>query len=474
MESSIRDILRNLPAVDRIFREPSIKALAARYPKKLVMDEIRDHLKALRTQASAGTCNSSDFTMDAVCAAIVSSAEIKLENSLKRAINGAGIILHTGMGRASFAPEAQKALLDAVSNYCTLQIDSQGHRGNRDAHVEELLRQITGAEAATIVNNNAAATMLVLNTLAEGREVVVSRGQLVEIGGAFRIPDVMKRSNALMVEVGCTNRTHLKDYKAGLSENTGCILHVHKSNYAIVGFTKDVELSELADLAHSRNIPLFDDLGSGSLVDLSRWGLPHEPTVQDCLAAGADIVSFSGDKLLGGPQAGIIVGKKELVDRIRDNQLSRALRCDKMTYAVLEATLRLFLDEEKLMASHPVLRMMTETVDSVKERATGLKRRLRATVGDKAKTRVVDEQSEVGSGSMTLASIPTAALEVKVEGMSPDCLAAKLRASNPPVYGRIKNGAYLLDCRTIRHEEIGFVLKAFEKALGPRAEAETA
>ncbi|HEX9935077.1 MAG TPA: L-seryl-tRNA(Sec) selenium transferase, partial [bacterium] len=314
-------------------------------------------------------------------------------------------------------------------------------------------------------NNNAAATLLVLNTLAEGKDVVVSRGELVEIGGSFRIPDVLKRSGARMVEVGTTNRTHLKDYEQAVGPETSLLLKVHQSNYRIVGFAKQVPIGDLAELARTKGIRVVDDLGSGALVDLSRWGLPKEPMVQESVQAGADAVCFSGDKLVGGPQCGIVVGKKAAIDVMKKNPLMRALRVDKMTYAVLEATLRLFLDEGKLLRNHPVLSMLCEPADSVRKRCLGLKRKLKAVAKGHAVLDVVKEYSEAGSGSLAADPLPTYALSIRIEGMPAEELSRRFRLSSPPVFGRIKGGRFLLDCRTVQRNDSGAVEKAFVKIL---------
>lgn len=468
MNESRKELLKSLPKVDLIFNNPRIKPLTERYPKKMVMEEIRVYLKRIRVQILEDQQVPS-LEFETLLSGFIIQAENKLNNSMKRAVNGLGIILHTGLGRAPFAAEAQRALMDVVAHYCTIQIDQQtGKRGDRHAHVEHLLCQLTGAEAAMVVNNNAAATLLVLNTLAKGKEVITSRGELVEIGGSFRIPSVMEQSGAILREVGTTNRTHLKDYEQAMGDSTGLLLQVHMSNYAIVGFTKIVPLAELAELAHSQGLPLFHDLGSGALVDFTRWGLPAEPTVQESIKAGADVVCFSGDKLIGGPQCGIIVGKKDVISRMKKNQLTRALRCDKMTYAVLEATLRLFMDERRLLSNHPVLRMLAESANDVKKRCMGIKRRLKTIVGEKVKLRLVEDISEVGSGSMSIEKLPSWSLSVKVPDLSLEDLAMKLRMCNPPVFGRIHEDRFLLNCRTIREDEVKFILKAFEEICGKK------
>ncbi|MBN1980971.1 MAG: L-seryl-tRNA(Sec) selenium transferase [Chitinivibrionales bacterium] len=461
MREMKKKLLQQLPKVDIVIKDERLKPLITRYPKRMVVEEIRQFLKKIRQDIIDKEDMALTLTYDTIVDQLAAAAAVRLQNSMRRAVNGVGIILHTGLGRAPLSEESQAALLDCIKNYCTLQIDLEtGKRGDRYSHVEKLLCQITGSEAAMVVNNNAAATLLVLNSLAQNKEVIVSRGELVEIGGSFRIPDVMERSGAKLVEVGTTNRTHLKDFEAALRPETGCILQVHQSNYTIIGFTKKVELEELAKLAHNHEIPLFHDLGSGALVDFRQWGLPYEPTVQDSIKAGSDIVCFSGDKLLGGPQCGIILGKKAIIDRIKKNQLTRALRCDKLTYAVLEATIRDFLDEKRLLKNNPVIRMLTEPLAEIKKRCMGLKRKIRVAVGESVKLRIIPEFSEVGSGSMSSEKLPTWALSIRLNNLSVEELAARLRLSNPPIIGRVKDDRFLLDCRTIRADEIHFVVDA--------------
>lgn len=461
MSSATASILQKLPKVDRLLEAPAIVALLEIHPRSLVVHEIRDFLDEIRDKLLSGAAVKlpDDREMIQQLAVQITS---HLTPGLRRCVNGIGIVLHTALGRAPIAESAQDALQEIVTNYCTLQIDLEtGKRGDRYKEVEGLLQKITGAEAALVVNNNAAATMAILNTLAEGREVIVSRGELVEIGGSFRLPDVMKRSGARLVEVGTTNRTHLKDYKNAITPETSLILKVHQSNYKIYGFTSEVLISELAPLAHEHRIIAVDDLGSGALVDLSRWGLPKEPTVQDSLSAGADVVCFSGDKLLGGPQCGIIVGKREQVERIKNNQLTRALRCDKMTFAVLEATLRLFLDEGKLLKQHPVLRLLTMPLEEIRSRCEVLKDGLEKVLAEKGSVVVEQDASEAGSGSLATVSLPTWVASVSIKGVPSEEIARRLRLVPVPVFGRIKDQKFFLDGRTIRDDEVEYVLKGF-------------
>ncbi|MBM4162651.1 MAG: L-seryl-tRNA(Sec) selenium transferase [Ignavibacteria bacterium] len=460
-----KQLLQHLPKVDKLLEDPRVSALLQQHPRSLVLDEVRAYLDELRV-AIVDARLAEVPEQEAFVDGLVGRIDVALAPGLRRGINGVGIVLHTALGRAPFAESAQRALQEAAKNYCTLQVDLEtGKRGDRYKNVERLLRRITGAEAAIVVNNNAAATLLILNTLAQGREVIVSRGELVEIGGSFRLPDVMKRSGAKLVEVGTTNRTHPKDYRNAITPETGAIMKVHQSNYRIVGFTSQVPIAELAQLAHQHSIPAVDDLGSGALVDLSRWGLPGEPMVQESIAAGADVVCFSGDKLLGGPQCGIILGRREIVERIKANQLTRALRCDKMTFAVLEATLKLFLDEKKLLAEHPVLRLLTMPEDEIRSRCVRLQERLSQVLAAAGSVTVVGDTSEVGSGSLAAVTLPTWVVAVTMKEKGPEHVARALRLARTPVFGRIKEQQFLLDCRTIRDDEIDLVVAGFEEML---------
>jgi L-seryl-tRNA(Ser) seleniumtransferase len=319
-----------------------------------------------------------------------------------------------------------------------------------------------------MVNNNAAATMLILNTLAAGREVIVSRGQLIEIGGAFRIPEVMERSGCTLVEVGTTNRTHLYDYERAITENTAAILRVHSSNYKIIGFTGEPSLSDLAELAHKHHLPIIDDLGSGAIADLSKWGLPPEPTVQESVKAGMDAICFSGDKMLGGPQGGYIIGKKSIIERVKKNPLTRALRGDKMQYAAAEATLKLYLEPDKLPETHPVIHMITKPAASIRRRANALKRKLTPRLESRADLMVIPDGTEMGSGSLPGKSIPTFALKIIPKNRTPDCIGEALRKGRPPVISRIAGDAILLDLRTVDKREEGdlfeCILRAFDRA----------
>lgn len=453
--------LRSLPSVEKIMNEPKITSWLEQIPRRLVVRIVREYLEKLRQRIVAGEGDDFNITN------LLKSIERQKRPSLGRAINGLGVVLHTGLGRSPLSKVGQAALNEVTENFSSLAIDIEtGRRGERYAHVEYLLCELSGAESAMMVNNNAAATMLILNTMAENREVVISRGQLVEIGGAFRIPDVMKRSNAIMIEVGTTNRTHLKDYQAAINERTALLIRVHMSNYRITGFTKEVSLEDLVALGRKHDIPVVDDLGSGAFIDLARFGLPKEPLVQESVLAGADVICFSGDKLIGGPQAGIIVGKKQYIDAMKKNPLTRALRCGKLTYAVMEATLKLFLDEEKLLKEHALMQILLKPINQMEKEAKSLNKKLMNTIGDNAEMIIRDSLSEIGGGSLATESMPTKVLSIKPMKISVEELAKKMRFYDPPIFGRIEKDEYLLDFRTIRSDEIEIITNALKSFLG--------
>jgi L-seryl-tRNA(Ser) seleniumtransferase len=369
--------------------------------------------------------------------------------------------MHSGLGRAVLSEAARAALASVSAGYSALAVDAEsGKRVSRDRHVEGLLRELTGAEAATVANNNAAATVLILNTLARGKEVVVSRGQLVEIGGSFRMPDVMTTSGAALREVGTTNKTHLRDYEAAVGESTGAILRVHHSNYRIVGFAEEPPIEDLVALGRARGVPVVDDLGSGALVDLSPYGLAPEPMVRTSVQAGADVVCFSGDKLIGGPQCGIIVGKSASIQKIKKNPLARAFRCGKLSIAALEATLRLFLAPEKLSERHPIYRMLALTPDELGRRAKKLATALRKSLPAGVVLAVENGESQVGSGAVPTETLPTKVLAVRSPALSADELARRLRFFTPPIFARIHKDAVLFDFRTVQPAEDAVVERA--------------
>ncbi len=457
--------LAKLPKIDRLVADPVFSDLLSTHPRTLVLDLIREELDIFRQDIIAGY-TPGDFDSTRLIERIHEHVERRVKPALTRCINAAGIILHTGLGRAPLSEAAQHALMEVSENFSTLEIDiDSGTRGDRHRLVENLLIRLTGAEAAAVVNNNAAATLLALNTLAFGREVIVSRGELITIGGAFRIPDIMKKSGAKMVEVGTTNQTWYQDYQEAIHGDTALLLKVHTSNYRLKGFVADVSLADLVKLGHQRQLPVIHDLGSGSLIDLSRYGLPKEPVVGESIAAGADLVMFSGDKLLGGPQSGIIVGRKHYVEMIRKNQLARALRCGKLTFAALEATLRLFMNEEKLSETHPVIRLLTTPLADIAKRARTLSRKLKPYIENQGKVGIEKGNTEIGGGSLATETLSTFLIRIRLHSMNEKDLAKRLRFSDPPIISRISNDSVVLDMRTVRNDELNMIVNAFKKIL---------
>lgn len=445
---------RALPSVDRLLGSPAIAALTAAWGRSRVTTILRAALDAERerlAQADAGAYDETRFLQRCASALERGSAP-----SLKPVFNLTGTVLHTNLGRAVMPESAAKAVYAAMTRPVNLEFDLDGGaRGERDSHVERWLRELTGGEKAVAVNNNAAAVYLVLNTLGLKREVLVSRGELIEIGGAFRIPDIMSRAGVKLVEVGTTNRTHLRDFAEAITPRTAAIMKVHTSNYVVQGFTAAVPEPELAELAHEHHLPFIVDLGSGSLINLEDYGIPHERTPRETLADGADVVTFSGDKLLGGPQAGLIVGRKDLMARIAKNPMKRSLRLDKMTLTALDAVLRLYLHPEKLHEELPALRLLTRKRDDIAAQAARVQPELAAALGEAWRVEIADCKSQIGSGALPVDSMPSCGLAIAPAGKKGNLnrLAAALRALPVPVIGHIRDGALMLDLRCLDHED---------------------
>jgi L-seryl-tRNA(Ser) seleniumtransferase len=444
-----------LPALHSLLARPDATGLIERFGRPEVADALRQTLDTLRTERRFGTAPA------VVLEAAADTLSRRSTRSQRPVFNLTGTVLHTNLGRALLPPEAAAAAAAALQGATNLEYDlDAGGRGERDDHIAGLLRELTGAEAATVVNNNAAAVLLVLNTLALGRQVPVSRGELIEIGGAFRIPDIMARSGAILREVGTTNRTHKRDYENAIGPETAALMRVHQANYSISGFTAAVPMPDLASVAHSANLPLIEDLGSGSLIDLERWGLPHEPTPREALLAGVDLVTFSGDKLLGGPQAGLIVGHADLVQQLNANPLKRALRVDKARLAALEVVLRLYRDPDRLAERLPTLRLLTRTEAHIRASAERLVPALRAAWPDREVT-VEACQGQIGSGALPVDRLPSAA--VTLAGGALDSLAGELRALPRPVIGRIHDGRLWLDCRCLEPDQEALFIEQLPK-----------
>jgi len=462
-------ILRRIPSVDEILASASIQRLLERQPRWAILEAVREVLAACRERTLAGdaTPEATQALLDpqAIQTSVEEATARKTGPSLRPVINASGVVLHTNLGRAPLAPAALAALAAAARGYSNLEFDlDTGTRGSRQVHVERLLCALTGAEAALVVNNNAAAVFLGVNTLANGREVVISRGELVEIGDAFRIPDVMTRAGGRLREVGTTNRTHLADYERAIGPETALILKVHRSNFQLLGFTADVDTASLVALARQRGLPVMEDLGSGALIDLSVFGLRREPLAADAIRAGVDVVTFSGDKLLGGPQAGILVGRRELLARFRRNPLARTVRIDKLCLAALEATLRLAREPDRARQEIPALRMLSLPAAAVGARAETVAASLRAAVPG-VHCAVEDGTSEVGGGALPLQALPTRVLALEPGRAGASALEARLRTGEPPVLVRVQDERVLLDLRTVAPDEDAALLAALTVAL---------
>lgn len=462
INEQIRQQLRELPAVHYFTHDPSLKEWAGKYgiSEPLFVDMVKETLQEIRTEILANQIH--ELSYDHILKRIKEKSIKSNTNNLLPLINATGVILHTNLGRAVLAEEALEQMKEIALGYSNLEYNiEKGVRGSRHDHIEDLIKRLTGAEAAMVVNNNAAAVFLILREIAQGKEVVVSRGQLVEIGGSFRISEIMKESGALLREVGTTNKTHLRDYEQAVNEETALLLKVHTSNFAIFGFTKSVSLEELAQLGQHREIPVYEDLGSGVLYDLRKHGIGNEPVIQESIQQGADIVSFSGDKLLGGPQVGVIAGKRKWIERLKKNQMARVLRVDKVTLAALEATLRLYLDPAKAVERIPTLRDMLMPLEQVEKKAELFRSLLPEYQID-----IRRDETEVGGGSLPGILLPTSVAILHHSEFPAHVIERKLREGTPAIIGRIAKDQYHLDFRTVHEREIPLLVQAIKEQIG--------
>ncbi len=456
-------LFRQIPGVDQLLIHPAVESALTSHPKALVLKAIHQVLDLLRTDIKEGRITETAAGLDgeSVSCRVIETLAVISRPSLRSVINATGVVVHTNLGRSILPEKAIEKFRSIAGGYSNLEYDlDQGSRGSRYVHVEEILRELTGAEAAMVVNNNAGAVLIALETMARGREVVVSRGQLVEIGGSFRIPDVMRKSGARMVEVGTTNKTHLRDYEEVIGPETALLLKVHTSNFQVVGFTSDVPLSELVQLGDRHGVPVMEDLGSGCLVDFSAYGLIKEPTVQEALAHGVGLVTFSGDKLLGGPQAGIILGQRNLVEAIRKNPLNRALRIDKLTLLALEETLRLYRDPQTVTERIPTLQMICQGYDSLAAKAERLYALVKSYGSDRFSIELMDGASKVGGGALPLQELKSRLLCLIPGTLSSHQMEVWLRSYAPPVITRLERDRVMLDVRTIQESEFEPVARA--------------
>jgi L-seryl-tRNA(Ser) seleniumtransferase len=453
--------LRRIPSIEKLLTQDTFRALQEKYSRDLVTDVLRAAVTESRRRILSEGADLSSPDEFSYLQLVRKKLDEITTSTLRPLVNATGTITHTNLGRSLLGESARENLCQVAVNYINLEYDLEtGERGHRDRITEPLLQRLTGCEASTVVNNNAAAVLLALNTLAQGKEVIVSRGELIEIGGSFRIPDVMTASGGILREVGTTNRTHFRDYEVAINENTALILKVHPSNYKIVGFSSTPDITEIVELGRRSGTPTMEDLGSGSLIDLTRYGLPREPVVREQLEAGVDIVTFSGDKLLGGPQGGIIVGKSNLVQQIRKNPLMRALRVGKLTIAALEATLRLYLNEDRLPQELPMLSCYTRTLDELQSVAEGLTTNLRQVFGETVRVTIEDSQVQIGSGSLPVHTLPSLAVVLESQQMSAEYLAAQFRTQPTPVIGRTQDSKFWLDVRAIGKKQLNWIIEA--------------
>lgn len=469
MDDFRKEMLKQLPKIDEVLLVLEKQNIYDLAPRDIVKESCRTVVQKLRDKVVNASKKELDkLSLDTAAVALEVERSIKglYRYSLRRVVNATGVILHTNLGRAPLCPEALQRIMEVGRSYSNLEFDLvKGERGQRYDHVNKLICALTGAEDALIVNNNAAAVLLVLNTLAEEKETIVSRGELIEIGGEFRIPEIMHKSNSRLHEVGTTNRTRLSDYEKAINDNTGLILKVHTSNFRIVGFTEEADIGSLVALGKSRGIPVMDDLGSGCLIDLDQYGLQHEPTIRETLDAGVDVVTFSGDKLLGGPQAGIIVGKKDALGKIKKNPLNRALRIDKFTLAALEATLIHYLNPAEAVKKLRALKALTESITAVKKRALKLSAKLQQENMDLLKYTIREDFAAAGGGSLPTEQIPTILVAVKNKKMPATKMEEKLRQLEVPVISRVDKDEILFDLRTVAEDDFPFIIEGLKKII---------
>ena len=456
----MKHLLSKIPAINKILMTEEVKQLLEEYPEVFVKDIVKKETENIKSEILNNSLNEVP-SMEKIIEKINHSVKKNYKYSLRRVINATGTILHTNLGRSILSESIKENLIDVAFNYSNLEFNlAEKQRGSRYVHLIDIIKRLTGAEDVLVVNNNAAAVMLTLSTLAKDKEIVVSRGELVEIGGAFRIPEIIKLSGGTIQEVGTTNKTHLKDYVNVINENTGILLKVHTSNYKIVGFTKEVTYKELADLAHEKGLVAVNDLGSGQFVDFTSYGLTYEPTVKEVLDSGIDVVTFSGDKLLGGPQVGIIVGKKKYIEAMKKNQLTRALRVDKMTIAALEATFRIYLDEEKALKEIPTLNMISMSMEELREKAGKFAEKVKETAFT---SEIMEDKAEIGGGSYPGVYLDSVSVKLTHNTRTATEIEGILLEADIPIITRIKENSIIFDMRTLREQEFNLVVESLKK-----------
>ena len=456
----MKHLLSQIPAINKILMTEEVKQLLEEYPEVFVKDIVKKETENIKSEILNNNLSEVP-SMEEIIEKINISVKKNYKYSLRRVINATGTILHTNLGRSILSENIKENLIDVAFNYSNLEFNlAEKQRGSRYVHLIDIIKRLTGAEDVLVVNNNAAAVMLTLSTLAKDKEIVVSRGELVEIGGAFRIPEIIKLSGGTIQEVGTTNKTHLKDYVNAINENTGILLKVHTSNYKIVGFTKEVTYKELADLAHEKGLVAVNDLGSGQFVDFTSYGLTYEPTVKEVLDSGIDVVTFSGDKLLGGPQAGIIVGKKKYIEAMKKNQLTRALRVDKMTIAALEATFRIYLDEEKALKEIPTLNMISMSMGELREKADKFAEKVKET---DFSAEITEDKAEIGGGSYPGVYLDSVSVKLTHNTKTATEIEGILLEADIPIITRIKENSIIFDMRTLREQEFDLVVESLKK-----------